>query len=210
MRRTRVKICGITSPAQAAECAALGADAIGIVFYSKSSRAVSELSVAREIALAAGPFCTVTGLFVDASEALIRQVLATVPLGCLQFHGNESRTECERYGRPYIKAIRMRAGVQAEVELAAYAGAQGVLFDAYVPGLPGGTGARFDWSALPPPVRRQCPLILAGGLTPGNVGQAIAEVAPAALDVSGGVESAPGVKDMVAVAEFIAAAASAR
>lgn len=196
----RVKICGITTPQHAAHAAALGADAIGLVFYSASSRAVTPAQ-AREIAMAAGPFTTVVGLFVDADAETIEQVLQTVPLGLLQFHGNESPAECERYQRPYIKALRMQPGLDVMQEAGRHKNAVGLLLDAYHPTLPGGTGEVFDWQRFPR--ASDTPLILAGGLTPENVTRAIAATDCYGVDVSGGVESAPGMKDVEKMRAFI-------
>ncbi len=200
MERVRVKICGITSPQQAALAAALGVDAIGLVFYPASPRAVG-LEQAREIARAAGPFTTVVGLFVNAEPDTIEQVLAKVPLGLLQFHGDENPAQCERYHRPYIKALRMKPGLDVASEAERHANAAGLLLDAYHPALPGGTGEVFDWDRFP--VDSHTPLILAGGLTPDNVADAIAATHCYGVDVSGGVESAPGVKDAEKMRAFV-------
>lgn len=200
MGAVRVKICGITTPEQAVLASRLGADAIGLVFYAASSRAVS-VDRAREIARAAGPFVTVVGLFVNAEPAYIEQVLDEVPLQLLQFHGDESAAECERYRRPYIKALRMKSGLDVAAQAAAHPRAVGLLLDAYRPGVPGGTGEVFDWTRFPHD--SQLPLVLAGGLTPDNVAEAIATTHCYGVDVSGGVESAPGIKDPEKVRAFI-------
>ncbi|MHB1512755.1 MAG: phosphoribosylanthranilate isomerase [Acidiferrobacter sp.] len=189
---TRVKICGITSPADAQAAAAAGADAIGLVFYAPSPRAV-DIDAACAIVAALPPFVTRVGLFVDAAPEEIERVLLNVALDVLQFHGRETPEDCGRYGRPYLKAIAMGEGVDLHAAEVRYAAAQGLLVDTYQKGRPGGTGRAFDWGLVPAGLAK--PLILAGGLTPENVGEAIARVGPYAVDVSGGVESAPGIKD---------------
>jgi phosphoribosylanthranilate isomerase len=143
----RVKICGITSVADAQIAVKAGADAIGLVFYAPSPRAVS-IAQAREIAASVGPFVTVVGLFVDADEAFIREVLANVALHVLQFHGDESREFCEQFQRPYMKAIRMRPELDVVLAIAEYPSAVAILLDAYRPGVPGGTGETFDWQRV--------------------------------------------------------------
>ncbi|MDX1595169.1 MAG: phosphoribosylanthranilate isomerase [Gammaproteobacteria bacterium] len=198
--RTRVKICGITRPEDARAAAVLGADAIGLVFWSRSPRAVT-VEQARAVIDVVPPFMTTVGLFVDATEAELAEVLETVPLDLLQFHGDESPDACRAAGRPYLKAVRMRPGVRLEEAAGAYADAAGLLVDAYVPGVPGGTGATFDWDALP--ARPGFPLVLAGGLAPDNVAEAIRRVRPWGVDVSGGVESDKGVKDAALLAAFM-------
>ena len=198
--RTRVKICGITRPEDAIEAARLGADAIGLVFYPASPRAVTAQQ-ARAIAEALPPFITVVGLFVDAQPVEIAAILDAVRLDTLQFHGNESAAECARYGRPYIKALRMRPGVDVAACAHDHPGSAALLLDAHVEGVPGGTGLAFDWSLIPAGLNK--PLILAGGLTPENVADAVRRVWPYAVDVSGGVESAKGIKDHRKMAKFI-------
>jgi phosphoribosylanthranilate isomerase len=183
-----------------------GADAIGMVFYAKSPRFVADLGLARDIAQAAGPFVTVVGLFVDASAADIEKVLARVPLGLLQFHGDESESFCAGFAHPYIKAMRMKPEINLTVAVAAYPSACGVLLDAYRPGVPGGTGEVFDWRRIPADLK--LPLILAGGLNAENVAAAVQQVQPWAVDVSGGVEQAPGIKDTHMVDDFIRQAKS--
>ena len=198
---TRVKVCGLTTPDSAELSMNAGADAIGLVFYPRSVRHVNDLVLAREIALAAGPFVTVVALLVDASTAFIETLLKTVPVNVLQFHGNETEEQCKRYGHPYIKALRMKPNMDVLAAMASFDSAQGILLDAYVSGVPGGTGKQFDWERVPllPPK----PIILAGGLTAENVGQAIATTRPYAVDVSGGVEASPGVKSAEKVRQFI-------
>ncbi len=200
MPRVRVKICGITSVEDALAAAQLGADAIGLVFYPQSPRAVA-VAQARQIALALPPFVTVVGLFVDAKPSEIEAVLQQVPLDLLQFHGAETPADCARFGRPYIKAIRMTEGVDLEREAERFHTAKGLLVDAYVPGAPGGTGQCFSWELLPKALSK--PLILAGGLGPNNVRAAIEQVRPWAVDVSSGVECAKGIKDPIKMAKFL-------
>lgn len=197
--RTRVKICGITRAQDAIEAARLGADAIGLVFYPASPRAVS-IAQARTICAALPPFVTAVGLFVNASEAEVRAVLEAVPLGLLQFHGDESPAECARYGRPYLKALRMAPNLDVATEARRYTEATGILLDAWQPDVPGGTGQRFDWTRIP---ALDKPLVLAGGLTPDNVAEAVRRVRPWAVDVSGGVEADKGIKDPARMAAFI-------
>lgn len=200
----RVKICGITSAQAAAHAASAGADAIGLVFFESSPRCVSDLALARAIALAAGPFVTVVGLFVNPTQVYVDEVLSHVPLGMLQFHGDESDEACARYRRPYLKALRMRPELDVAAAIAQYPHASGILLDAYRPGVPGGTGETFDWSKVPSaPTKR---LVLAGGLNPDNIGTAVAAAQPWAVDVSGGVELSPGVKCPDLVERFVRSA----
>ena len=203
MTAVRVKICGITRVEDALAAAAAGADAIGLVFYAKSPRAV-DIEQAREILAALPPFVTTVGLFVDAERSELERILASVPLDLLQFHGDESVQQCEAFGRPYIKALRVKAGDDIAAQVARYPSAQGILLDAYVEGVPGGTGEAFDWSLIPQMLSK--PLILAGGLRPDNVAEAVSRVRPYAVDVSGGVEASKGVKDVEKVGAFIRAA----
>lgn len=206
MRVTRIKICGITRIEDALAAAAVGADAIGLVFFAKSPRHVA-IDRAAEICAALPPFVTTVGLFVDAGADQVGDVLERVPLDLLQFHGDESAAECERHGRPYIKALRMRPGIDLRGAVAGYGSARGILLDTYRPGLPGGTGESFDWSQVPSDLKT--PIILAGGLSPDNVAEAVRRVRPWAVDVSGGVESAPGVKDSGRIADFVEAVRTA-
>ncbi|GAB6067099.1 phosphoribosylanthranilate isomerase [Methylothermus subterraneus] len=200
MPRIRVKICGLTRVEDALAAARFGADAIGLVFYPKSPRAV-EIEQARQIALALPPFVTAVGLFVDADPVYVEAVLRRVPLGLLQFHGAETEVECARFGRPYLKAIRLREGVDLRREAARFPTACGLLVDAYDPDVPGGTGRRCDWDRIPKELGK--PLILAGGLDPENVAAAVAKVRPWAVDVSSGVEKAKGIKDPAKMAAFL-------
>lgn len=196
----RVKICGITSVDDAIAVVHAGADALGLVFYAASPRAVS-LELARKISLAAGPFVSVTGLFVDADPEFVHSVLNQVPLQLLQFHGDETEVYCESFKRPYMKAIRMRPGLDVSATISAYPSASGILLDAYRPGVPGGTGETFDWARVPQGL--STPLVLAGGLTPANVTEAITATRVYGVDVSGGVESVPGKKDHIKLTAFI-------
>lgn len=196
----RVKICGLTRIEDVRAACAAGADALGFVFYEKSPRRVSPEQAAGLVA-AMPPFVQSVGLFVDASPAFIDAVLARVPLDLLQFHGDESPSACRRHGRPYIKALRVRPGTDLLECAARYRDARGLLLDAYVPGVPGGTGERFDWSLLPDTL--PLPVVLSGGLTPENVAEAVRRVRPWAVDVSSGVEASKGIKDARRVAQFI-------
>lgn len=198
----RSKICGITRVEDALLAVEAGADAIGLVFYEKSPRAVG-LEQARAILQALPPFVTTVGLFVDMPRGELQQLLQQLPLDLLQFHGNEAPTDCEEYGRPYIKALRVRPGQDVLQAMAPYRSARGILLDTYVEGVPGGTGAAFDWSLVPHD--SGVPIILAGGLDADNVGTAIAQVRPYAVDVSGGVEATKGIKDATKIRAFIEA-----
>ncbi|WP_025130184.1 phosphoribosylanthranilate isomerase [Pseudomonas sp. PH1b] len=202
MPAVRSKICGITRIEDALAAVAAGADAIGLVFYAKSPRAVT-VQQARAIIAALPPFVTTVGLFVNASRCELGEILDAVPLDLLQFHGDESAADCEGYHRPYIKALRVKAGDDIAAACLAHPRASGILLDAYVEGVPGGTGETFDWSLIPREVSK--PLILAGGLSAENVGEAIAQVRPYAVDVSGGVEQSKGIKDQAKIHAFMQA-----
>lgn len=206
MSVVRSKICGITRVEDALAAVEAGADAIGLVFYAKSPRAVT-VQQARSIINAMPPFVTTVGLFVDASRCELGEMLDAVPLDLLQFHGDESPESCEGYHRPYIKALRVKPGDDIAAQVALYKNASGVLLDTYVPGIPGGTGEAFDWSLVPEGLSK--PIILAGGLTAENVAQAIARVRPYAVDVSGGVEAAKGIKDAQKIRAFMQAVRAA-
>lgn len=197
---TRVKICGITRAEDALAAAQAGADALGLVFHEKSPRHVT-VGEAALVAAALPPFVTLVGLFVNPSEEAVHEVLRQVPLDVLQFHGEEEPEFCARFGRPWIKAIRMRHDVDLIQCAARYRLAQGLLLDAFVEGAHGGTGASLDWALIPQAV--PLPVILAGGLHSGNVAEAIRLVRPYAVDVSSGVEAAKGIKDAAKVAAFI-------
>ncbi|MCQ4287056.1 phosphoribosylanthranilate isomerase [Pseudomonas stutzeri] len=196
----RSKICGITRVEDALVAAEAGADAIGLVFYAKSPRAVN-IQQARAIIAALPPFVTTVGLFVNASRCEINETLDAVSLDVLQFHGDETPADCEGFHRPWYKALRVKAGEDVRAQVARYVGASAILLDTFVAGVPGGTGEVFDWSLIPADLPK--PLILAGGLTSQNVRQALAEVRPFAVDVSGGVELSKGVKDAQKVQDFV-------
>lgn len=206
MSNVRTKICGITRIEDALAAVEAGADAIGFVFYAKSPRAV-DVRQARAIIEQLPPFVTTVGLFVNASRCELNEILEVVPLDLLQFHGDEPPADCEGYHRPWIKALRVRPGDDLEAACQEYAGARGILLDTYVAGVPGGTGEAFDWSLVP--ARLSKPIILAGGLSADNVGQAIAQVNPYAVDVSGGVEQAKGTKDASKIEAFMRAVRAA-
>jgi phosphoribosylanthranilate isomerase len=198
--RTRVKICGLTRTRDAVAAVRYGADAIGLVFHPGSPRYVST-DQARRIARSVAPFVTVTGLFVNAGEDVIREVLDTVPLGLLQFHGSETNDDCRRYGMPFIKSVAMRETTDLQARMADYPDAAGFLLDAWQPRTHGGGGERFNWELVPAGI--PYPVILAGGLTPGNVAQAIRRVKPYAVDVSSGVEQEKGIKSAEKILAFI-------
>lgn len=197
---TRVKICGITRVEDALAAAQMGADAIGLVFYEHSPRHVS-IALAAQLAAALPPFVSVVGLFVNAETAFVHGVLARVPLDLLQFHGDETPEYCAQFGKPYLKAVRVKAGVDLLQCAYRYSEAQGLLLDAYVEGTHGGTGELFDWALIPHDL--PLPVILSGGLHAGNVAAAIKQVRPYAVDVSSGVEAAKGIKDAAKIAAFI-------
>lgn len=202
VKRTRVKICGITDAEDARLAVAAGADAIGLVFYPPSPRAVT-LAQASDICAAVGPFVSVVALVVNASAEQVRQIVEAVPVDILQFHGDESPAFCRQFARPYIKALRMKPGLDISAEAAAYSDARGVLLDAYKAGVPGGTGECFDWSLIPAGLRRA--IVLAGGLNPQNIAVAIGQLRPFAVDVSGGVEREPGRKCASRIEQFMQA-----
>ncbi len=199
MRPTRIKICGITQSDHARAAAAAGADAIGLVFHRPSARSVDP-ETARAIVATLPPFVVAVGLFLDAEAVWVDDVVRHVPLGLLQFHGAESGEYCRSFGRPYIKSIGMAAEVDWDAVARAYDDAQGLLVDSHTPGASGGTGEVFDWTHLPH--TRSFRLILAGGLTPANVANAVEQVQPDAVDVSSGVESGKGHKDESLIRRF--------
>ena len=200
LARTRVKICGIRDAAHALAAVRAGADAVGMVFHAGSPRAV-DARAAAAVADAIPAFVTGVGLFVNSTEAEVRSILAQVPLGLLQFHGDETPEFCDRFGIPWIRAIRVGPGVDLLEWAGRFSRARGLLADAKVPGEYGGTGTRFDLSLIPRPM--PLPIILSGGLNAANVGEAIRTVRPWAVDVSSGVESARGVKDVRLIEEFV-------
>jgi phosphoribosylanthranilate isomerase len=198
--RARVKICGITRPQDARDAAQAGADAIGLVFYPPSPRYLSTERAA-EIRDALPPFVQTVALFVNADAAQVAQVIGRVHPGMLQFHGDEPPDFCAQFGLPYVKACRVRPGVDALAYLAPYARAAAWLLDSFVPEY-GGVGERFDWSLVP--AERSRPVILSGGLDRDNVAGAVRSVRPWGVDVSSGVESTKGIKDAAKMAAFIA------
>jgi phosphoribosylanthranilate isomerase len=198
--RTRVKICGITSAGDAQAAARHGADAIGLVFYAPSPRCVTA-EQARAIAAATPPFVSRVALFVNPSDEEVRAVLATCRVDLLQFHGEETPAFCRQFGVPYLKALRIRKGLDLLELLSPYDDAAGWLLDTYRPDFYGGTGEAFDWDLIPADLAR--PVVLSGGLTVANVAEAIRRVRPWAVDVSSGVEAAKGVKDAAKIAAFI-------
>ncbi len=202
VKRCRVKVCGVTSVADAQMVCAADVDAIGLVFYEKSSRNVT-IEQAAEICTALPPFVSAVGLFLDAPETFVNEVLDAVSLDVLQFHGSETPEYCNHFRRPYIKGLGM-SGVTGDNfrELAnQYPAAQGILVDSHAPGAAGGTGKTFDWTQVPQDYAKA--IILAGGLSPDNVAKAICTTQVYAVDVSSGVESAPGIKDSAKIAAFM-------
>ncbi len=197
--RTRIKICGITRPGDALAAAEAGADAVGLVFYPQSPR---YLAAERAVGIrdALPPFVQTVALFVNPDAAQVAQVIGRVRPGLLQFHGDETPAFCAQFGMPYIKAARVRPGVDLLEYLRPFSGAAAWLLDSHVEEY-GGVGESFDWSLAPQ--RRERPLILSGGLERGNVAEAIRRVRPWGVDVSSGVESAKGIKDAAKIAAFI-------
>ena len=198
--RTRVKICGITRVEDALIAVAQGADAIGLVFYPPSPRYVTPVQAA-EIVNALPAFVTVVALFVDASRADVEAVLSQVNIDLIQFHGQESADECRQYGKSYMKAIRVKSDTNLIQYTTEYSDAKALLLDTYAEGVPGGTGQVFDWTVIPKNLSK--PIVLAGGLDAENVEQAIRQVKPYAVDVSGGVEFKKGIKDAAKIAAFM-------
>ncbi len=198
--RTRVKICGITRVEDALAAVNAGADAIGLVFYAPSPRAVT-VEQAQIIAAAIPPFVSVVGLFVNAPKAEIESVLSRVRLDILQFHGDETAEDCEQINLPYYKAIRVKADTNLIQCAQHYRTAKALLLDAFSEAAMGGTGQTFDWNLIPANLPK--PVILAGGLNAENVGLAIRQVSPYAVDVSGGVEASKGIKDAVKITAFM-------
>jgi phosphoribosylanthranilate isomerase len=198
--RTRVKICGLREALHAMVAADAGADAIGLVFYRESPRFVTPGTAASVVAVLP-PFVTTVGLFVDADEGKVRDTLKGVRLDLLQFHGDETPEFCASFGIPYVRAVRMEKGTNLLEWAGRFSSASALLLDAYVDGTPGGTGESFDWAAIPRDL--PIPLILSGGLTAENVGRAVREVQPWAVDVSSGVEASRGTKDPRKIVEFI-------
>ncbi len=200
--RTRVKVCGITHPGDALAAAEAGVDAIGLVFYPPSPRHV-ELTQAVEIVAVLPPFVTTVGLFVNADAETIAKVVGQVGIDLIQFHGNECPDYCSTHRRPWVRALRMKDDIDLFAEADRFSGARGLLLDAWRPDVPGGTGETFDWSRIPAEMAWR--IVLAGGLTPDNVEQAVSQVRPFAVDVSSGVESKPGIKNAEKIARFVQA-----
>ena len=198
--RTRVKICGITRVEDAEAVVCHGADALGLVFYEKSPRCVGH-EQARAIAATTSPFVSVVGLFVNADSRTVNTVLERVPLGLLQFHGSEDNDSCNSFGLPFIKSIAMRDGIDVLSQMESYPDAAGFLLDTWQPATHGGGGKVFDWQTVPE--HSPAPLILAGGLSPANVTEAVTATRPYAVDVSSGVESEKGIKSAEKIAAFI-------
>ncbi len=198
--KIRTKICGITRPEDAAAAAHLGADAVGLVFYPQSKRAVTPAQAAQIVA-ALPPFVSAVALFVNESADNIRAVLRQVPIDTIQFHGDEDDAFCRQFARPYLKAVRVRHAEDIRTASSRFPNARAILFDAYHPQAYGGTGQSFDWTLLARYTGK--PWILAGGLTPENAAEAVRISGAAAVDVSGGVESAAGIKDAAKIAAFL-------
>lgn len=203
---TRVKICGITRVEDGLAAAQAGADAIGLVFVAKSPRHVTP-EQARAVSRALPPFVSTVALFVNPTEAEVQAVLKTARPDVLQFHGEEPAAFCRSFGVPYLKAFRVRPGVDLLQSAASYDDAQGWLLDAWSEAAHGGTGERFDWDLIPRALPR--PMLLAGGLTPDNVAAAVRATRPWAVDVSSGVEASKGIKDAARIAAFIKEARNA-
>ncbi len=197
---TAIKICGITRTQDALAAAGCGANAIGLVFYAQSPRYVTPERAA-ELMRVLPPFVMSVGLFVDAVADEVRQTLAQARVDLLQFHGNESPAYCRQFGVPYLKALRVRAGLDLLQYARDYHDAKALLLDAYVEGTHGGTGATFDWALIPKNL--PLPVVLSGGLTPENITAAIQAVRPWAVDVSSGVEFQKGIKDTAKIAAFV-------
>lgn len=197
---TYTKICGIRSHAAARKAVANGVNALGFVFYEPSPRNI-DVDAAADIIQALPPFVAATGLFVNADTAEVKRISAACRLDLLQFHGDESPEYCSQFDRPYIKAIRVKSATCVSDAAKNYVSAKGLLLDTYVAGIPGGTGEIFDWAMVPDNI--SMPLIIAGGLNADNVGDLIGRFKPFAVDVSGGVESAKGIKDLEKISAFL-------
>jgi len=200
LSKTRVKICGITRLQDALDAIDAGADALGFVFYEPSPRYIAPESAASIIAQLP-PFVTTTALFVNETEAQVKAIAELTGIDILQFHGDETPEYCRQFTRPYFKALRMSPDISVAMEVQRYAESRAILLDAYRPGVPGGTGEAFDWDRIPSNLSK--PLILAGGLDQDNVYQAITQVTPFAVDVSGGVELSKGLKDRSKIQQFM-------
>jgi phosphoribosylanthranilate isomerase len=204
--RTRIKICGITRNCDALAAVEAGADALGLVFYHASPRAVT-VEDAELIIADLPPLVTLVGLFVNADAEEVQRACSRLPLGLLQFHGDESAEFCAGFQLPWMKALRVAGDSNVAAMMQPYRAASAILLDTWRAGTPGGTGESFNWDLVP--AQPGLPLVLAGGLNAGNVAAAIARVHPFAVDVSGGVEISPGLKDPAAMIEFVAAVRSA-
>ena len=204
---TRIKICGLTRHEDLQVAVHAGADAIGLVFYPTSPRYV-DLPTAQALARAVPPLVTVVGLFVNADPAVVRKTLAAVPIHLLQFHGDEDEAYCRRFDRPYLKAARVKPGMDLVQYAAKFPSAQAILLDAFVDGY-GGGGEVFDWSLIPDPAELSKPIVLSGGLDQSNVAEAVCRMRPAAVDVSSGVEASKGIKDAEKIRAFVAAVRTA-
>lgn len=198
--RTRVKICGLARRVDLDAAVAAGVDAVGFVFHPPSPRAVSPQD-ARDLCAGLPPFVTAVGLFVDAAPEQVRATLDQVPLELLQFHGEEDPELCASFGRRWIKAVRMRPGVDLAAQQRRYGQAVGLLLDTFDPARPGGTGLRFEWDRIPAAIAPS--IVLAGGLDADNVAEAIRRVRPFGVDVSGGVEASKGIKDHDKIRDFM-------
>ena len=196
----KIKICGFTRPQDAQAAAELGADAVGLVFYAKSKRCV-DAAQAAEIVAALPPQVVKVALFVNESAEQIRRILGAVPIDIVQFHGDEAPEFCRQFGKPYWKAVRVQSAQDIAEAAEHYADAAALLLDAHIEGQYGGTGQVFDWRLLPETM--PLPWILSGGLNPGNVAAAVRQTGAAWLDVSSGVEQAPGIKSRDLMADFI-------
>lgn len=205
MTRTRIKICGLTREEDVDAAVAAGADAIGFVFYPPSPRYVTPARAA-ELARRIPPFVDVVGLFVNEAPESVEEVCRQVPINLLQFHGDEDPAYCRRFGRPYLRAARVRPGLDLVEFAGSFPESRGLLLDAFVEGY-GGGGHVFDWTLIPPGLPGF--LVLSGGLTAVNVGDAVRRVRPAAVDVSSGVEMGKGIKDHAKIAAFVAAVRAA-
>jgi phosphoribosylanthranilate isomerase len=206
MAVTRIKICGITRREDAQVAIACGADAIGLVFYAASPRAVT-VEQALDIVAIVPPFVSVVALFVNEPVANIERILRSVPIDVIQFHGDETQEFCQQFDRPWIKALRVKSELDIAGACQRYDQARGVLLDSWQEGVPGGTGTTFDWNLASNDL--PLPIVLAGGLNEGNVGDAIRLLRPSGVDVSGGVESSPGLKDAHKIRGYIAAVRAA-
>ncbi len=206
MSRTRIKICGITRNCDALAAVEAGVDALGLVFYADSPRAVT-VSQAEAVVAGLPPMVTLVGLFVNASAEQVRDACSRLPLGLLQFHGDEPASFCSEFGLPWMKALRITGDSSVSEMMQAYTGASAILLDTWRAGVPGGTGESFDWQLVPTNLTPA--LVLAGGLNAENVGRAIQQVRPFAVDVSGGVEASAGIKDVLKISEFVTAVRTA-